>query len=344
MEVLTQLSRARMTSSNVTYESKWKLFVGFCKDRNLEPFDASPAQIAEFLLWVAKERKAAYSTLAGYRSALGQVFRLTTGYDPGTCPILSQLMQSFKRTQPTAAKRIPEWDIGLVLSVLNEKGNHNEKLSLEVLTSKVVFLLALASGDRVGALAALRFPPKFVDEEMTVCYDSEFVPKSYFVRKNVSRVSPLRVPYLDQQEFVQVCPCVTTEFYLCKTRELRSSVQSSLVIPTSGDRDRPMKSQMIAKHVVKLVRWCYEKLGVDSPKCRAHDVRKVAASLRALNSESLQEVLGAGSWSSPYTFLKHYFVPVQTHSGTAVSTYESVVAGHKTSVFCLQPERKQQPQ
>ena len=59
---------------------------------------------------------------------------------------------------------------------------------------------------------------------MIVYYDSKFVPKSYFVRKNVSRVSPLRVPYLDQQEFVQVCPCVTTEFYLCKTRELRSSV------------------------------------------------------------------------------------------------------------------------
>ena len=205
-----------------------------------------------------------------------------------------------------------------------------------MLTSKVVFLLALASGDRVGALAALRFPPKFADEEMIVGYDSKFVPKSYFVRKNVSRVSPLRVPYLNKPDHMQVCPCVTTEFYLCKTRELRSSVQSSLILPATGDRDRDMKGQMVAKYVVKLVRWCYEQVGETGPKCRAHDVRKIAASLRALNSESLQEVLGAGSWSSPYTFLKHYFVPIQIHSKTGESTYESVIAGRKESFLSFQ--------
>ena len=41
-------------------------------------------------------------------------------------------------------------------------------------------------------------------------------------------------------------------------------------------------------------------------------------------------------WSSPYTFLKHYFVPIQIHSKTGESTYESVIAGRKESFLSFQ--------
>ena len=94
--VINQLNLARRPSTNLTYDSKWKLFAQFANDKNFDPLYASPALVAEFLLHIAKNRHVTTSTLAGYRAAIGRVLKLTTGYDPGKCEILSQLMQSFK--------------------------------------------------------------------------------------------------------------------------------------------------------------------------------------------------------------------------------------------------------
>ena len=93
--VLNQLSRSRLASSNATYESSLR-----------DPFFASPALVADFLVHVATTRRASYSTLTCYRTATCHVLRLVTDFDP----ILPQLMQSFKRSQPVTAKRIPVWD------------------------------------------------------------------------------------------------------------------------------------------------------------------------------------------------------------------------------------------
>ena len=98
--VLQQLLHSRLPSSNRTYESRWRLFEAFCRDRSADAFVASPALVADFLVWLAHTRSASYSTIAGYCSAIGLVLRLATGYSPGTCPVLAQLMQSFRRTQP----------------------------------------------------------------------------------------------------------------------------------------------------------------------------------------------------------------------------------------------------
>ena len=235
-DVLSQLSHSRVTSSNATYESKWKLFAAYCHDHSLDPFTASSPVVADFMLWLAQTRQASVSTLAGYRSALGQVLRLTTGFDPGTCPILAQLMQSFKRTQPAPAKRIPTWDISLVLSVLCDADLANESLSLHILTAKTIFLLALASGERRHALASLQNNPSFDAEGMVLQFAREYIPKSYFVRKNITSIKPLRIPYVSDDSYAQVCPCRTTQFYLHAVAGVRRSVSSTLFVSHNSSK------------------------------------------------------------------------------------------------------------
>ena len=102
-EVLNHLRFARLPSSNSTYESKWKLFQQYCFDRKIDPFYANAPVVANFLLFLANDRGLSLSTIAGYRSAISRVLLLTTGEDVGHDLILSQLMQSFKRTQPVAS-------------------------------------------------------------------------------------------------------------------------------------------------------------------------------------------------------------------------------------------------
>ena len=106
--VLNQLFFSRLPTSNQTYETKWRLLEKLCRKRSVDAFTASPTVFADFLLWLASARSASYSTPAGYRSALGHVLCLSTGYCPRTCPVLSQLIQSFKRTQPRPCRRIPQ--------------------------------------------------------------------------------------------------------------------------------------------------------------------------------------------------------------------------------------------
>ena len=339
-EVLRQLSHSRVASSNSTYESKWKLFASFCSSRSIDPFTASSPIVADFLLWLAQNRNTSVSTLAGYRSALGQVLRLTTGFDPGTCPILAQLMKSFKRTQPIPARRIPTWDISLILSVLTDQDLTNESLSLHLLTAKTAFLLALASGERRHALAALQFPPSFDTEGMVLQFASEYIPKSYFVRKNTTLIKPIRIPYVSDDSYAQVCPCRTTQFYLHAVANVRRSVQTTLLVPHNLSKGNNVTPQGVSRYIIKLIHFCYEKAGAQMPDCRAHDVRKIAASLRALTGESLSDVLDAGQWSSPYTFLKHYFVSIDSAESDSVARPTQFIAAKQKLSISFQAQQQ----
>ena len=191
----------------------------------------SPALVADFFLHVAESRRASYSTLAGYRSAIGHVLRLVTDFDPATCPILSQLMRSFRRSQPVTARRIPQWDFTLVLAVLCRPECRDALLPLPILTAKTVFLLALSSGERRHALAALSFPPSFADDSVLLPFNEDYIPKSYFLRRNLSRIGPLSIPMCPNPFLLQVCPVCTLRFYLDAVASHRAPTQTSLIIP-----------------------------------------------------------------------------------------------------------------
>lgn len=328
--VLGALRSARLPSTNQVYDSKWRLFAQFCSDRDLDPFSAQPSTVANFLVHVAQNRSSAPSTLATYRSAISRVLLLTTGIDLSSDPILHQLGKSFKRTQPIQSARVPVWDISLVLSVLNS--TDSTSLSIKQLTCKTVFLIALASGDRRSAIAALSRPSlRRKDRGVAVDYNKDFVPKSYFLRKNLVRIRSLDLPFIYNAQYNKCCPAATLVHYVYRTDRFRSDSQSSLFISHFEDRTTNIAPQSISYYIKECILWCYEQAGVDCPAVRAHDVRKVAASLRALSATSLEDVLEAGDWSAPSTFLKHYFVNLSPdHSGPRSAT---IVAGRKSIDF-----------
>ena len=332
-ETLLQLSRSRLASSNATYESRWRLFAAFCAERRLDPFQASPATISNFLTHVASSRGASVSTLAGYRSAIGHVVRLVTGFDPGSDALLSQLMKSFRRTQPVSAMRIPEWDLTLVLDTLLSPAGCDDDLPLQTLTAKTVFLLALASGERRHALAALASPPCFRAESVTLSFLQEYVPKSYFLRTNLTRIGPLSIPACPAH-LRQVCPVATLRAYVERVGPLRRPSQLSLIIPHDRSNTNNISVQAIGRYLVHLIRFCYSVMESSAPPCRAHDVRKVSAAMRALTTVALDAVLDAGQWSSPHTFLRHYNVPLRRASQTDIRRFTGLSVGR--SSFLLQ--------
>ena len=109
---------------------KWRLFATFCQTSGIVPEVASPHQVAEFLVYMFDVRKCFYRTIASYRSALVNVLRFTS-----------------------VPRRIPTWDLGLVLKFLAEEENCNDKFSPHLLTAKN--LLSLATAGPCHSLAAL---------------------------------------------------------------------------------------------------------------------------------------------------------------------------------------------
>ena len=125
----------------------------------------------------------------------------------------------------------------------------------------------------------------------------------------MSRIGPLVIPACPNPSLAQVYPVRTLQFYCDAVHAHRAPSQSSLILPHNPDSNENISVQAIGRYIVRLVHFCYAAEGLSLPQCHAHDVRKMAASLRALTSVALDDVLEAGKWSTPSTFLQYYQVP-----------------------------------
>ena len=55
------------------------MFEWFAQSRGFNPFDNLPAEVAEFLKFLAEERKVSWGTIANYWSAFGHVLSFVSG-------------------------------------------------------------------------------------------------------------------------------------------------------------------------------------------------------------------------------------------------------------------------
>ena len=139
-----RMARAQKESSQAVYQGKWRIFIGWCEQRKVDPLQVSLIEVADFLVYLHEEKKLPKSTIEGYMTAIGHVLR-AVGVDMMEGQALSTLMANIARDVKDKPK-VPSWDCALVLETLN--GAPFEPLqesSLKCLMLKMTFLLALAS-------------------------------------------------------------------------------------------------------------------------------------------------------------------------------------------------------
>ena len=309
-EVLDSLGHARAVSTNQVYDSKWKLFAGFCEKRGIPPEDAGPPLVADFLLFLFRDRHCSARTVASYRSALGNVLRFTSSYDPANDKIISQLIKGFKRQRPPTVSKVPHWDLGIVLRHFARPENANGFLDLHSLTAKAVFLLSLATAGRCQALAALEDDLSVVREfplVIQIPFVAGFLPKQFFLLKNPKPPAPVELSELPGLNSVGICPVRTLLAYRSRVAPRRLPSQSSLFIPHAVGKTGRLHPSAVGRYIVKSILQAYDAEGLKHPSSvKAHDVRGVATSLRALTGVSLVDVVSAGGWSQPNTFVNFY--------------------------------------
>ena len=152
-----QISRGRRQSSRAVYDSKWRIFAGWCAEKSVDPFQVTIPQLADFFVYLFQVKRLNPRTIKGYRSAISSTISShgsTT--ELSTSPELSSLIRSFQLDRPPQRKIAPQWNLSLVLqALLKPPFEPISRCDLKSLTLKTVFLVALASGRRRSELHAL---------------------------------------------------------------------------------------------------------------------------------------------------------------------------------------------
>ena len=138
------LSGVLRESSSRLYQSRWKIFCGWCRGRSVAPVNASVPVVVDFLIHLRQDKGLSVSAVKGYCSALNSVLALKA-LDLVASREITTLLRSFARSVNPVELRPPAWEVSLVLQSLT--GAPYEPLRTceeRFLAQKMLFLLALA--------------------------------------------------------------------------------------------------------------------------------------------------------------------------------------------------------
>ena len=300
------------------YEAKWNVFSRWCEGENLSPHKVSVHHVADFLLYLFKEKKYSVKTIQGYKAAISGALRFIHHRDLGHDVRLSNLIRSFKTERPTQHNPFPMWDLSLVLNALmKEPFEPLATIELKLLTYKTVFLTLLASGARRGEIHALdfqsvTFPPNW--ESVTVCPIPGFVSKTQRRESGASAFTRITIPALskftgtDLPEGKLLCPVRCLKIYLARTKEFRHG-QRRLFISFQKNKTSDITVNTISIWIKTLLKIVYVAAHEDV-SCLSgrstHAIRSMASSLAYYSNVSVDEILKACTWKSHTTFTDYY--------------------------------------
>ena len=174
-------------------------FTKWCLSNQVD-FRAPPVKsVADFLMYFFQDRKLQPSTIDGYRSAIADKL----GNSPINVSIdenLTCLLDSFHRDRPKGRRRIPSWNLSLVLHQLTKAlFEPIKEASLKHLTFKTVFLLGFGPGKRRSEIHAWqnRNIRHQCDWSNVSLYPSpSFLSKNQLVKDGPDSVAPVVIPAL----------------------------------------------------------------------------------------------------------------------------------------------------
>ena len=302
-------------STGKVYDAKWKIFVNWANQRKVDPIQASPHVIADFLTFLFTEKKCQVSTIKGYRSTISNTLKFKAGYDIGSHPVLSELIKSFQRQRPVERSLAPKWDLAFVLMHLCKTPFEPlSKASLLHLSMKTAFLITMATARRVSEVHAFsidkdHFRFSNLDGSLTLRTKIGFLAKNQLPSRapdsiNIPKLS--NFCHTNDSFNMKLCPIRAVKIYLKRTKSIRKG-RDRLFIPTRGDHD--LHKSTISKWVKFTIKNAYNSISSSQSrllKIKPHELRALSTSWAYLNFIPMEEIIKAAVWSSSSLFASHY--------------------------------------
>ena len=314
-DVVEHVSKARRESTVKVYDAKWQIFRRWADQQKIDPIQATPQIVADFLTFLFSVKKCQVSTIKGYRSTISNTLKYKTGYDFGSHPVLSELIKSFAIQRPVDRPLAPKWDLAFVLTHIGKAPFEPlDKASLFYLSVKTVFLVTLATARRVSEVHALSIDSDHLsfsnlDGSLILRTQVGFLAKNQLPsRAPDSIIIPRLSNYCCKSDNLNrmLCPVRAVKIYLNKTKSLRKH-RKRLFIPIRGDQD--LAKFTLSRWVRYAIKHAYSSISKNPSrllKPRAHELRALSTSWAYVNYILLEEILKSAVWSSSSLFASHY--------------------------------------
>ncbi len=336
-EATAKLMANRQAKSTIeTYKGSWEAYVHWCRENDKNPVNTNVNNLAAYFMSMFDNTLAA-QTIKCHRSSISGVISRITKYNYGTDPYLSDLMQALTN-QSLKKKWFPTWSLELVLRALKKPPFEPiGSARIQFVLWKAAFLTSFAAALRVSELhALLRDPLEHpTDWSYVVLHMSpDFITKTEARTKAGSIYHEVRIPSIKSM----IGPNLEDELLLCPVRALRSYILRTQ--PVRGNRKRLFMSvqtgrstDVVVNTLSGWIRKCISHVYKNATAaeaatigCKTHDLRKLSTSLGLMREVSQEDVLRAGSWSSPDRFISVYLTDLSVQSNGLYSLGPLVAA------------------
>ena len=281
--------------------------------------------------------KISVSTVRVHSAAISTTIRQLGGPSFSEDSLLRDALQGASLQASIAPRRLPAWDLFLVLASLrNAPYEPLSAAALKDLTLKTVFLITLASGRRASEVNGLSGLAGDVAREPDGSFSLRFLPE--FLAKNQSPLTPSPVlkilpliPFCPDDEDAKLCPVRALRRYMHFSKSLRGD-QRKLFISLNPFYKKDIIASTLSNWLRKVIARAYEVENGNTRALnprdirRAHEIRAWASSLAFQQSWSLSEVLQAAYWKSVSPFISFYLRDVQASRQDGTFGVSSVVA------------------
>ena len=145
------------SSSNV-YNSHWKAFALWANNKGILSNDLSFITLAEYLVYLFSQNKKV-NTILVHKASISSVLKLLNPPTAIQESTLHNVIHRMTILRPREQEVLPQWHLSVVLKGLMKPpfaiNGTDRHISLELLSYKTAFLVALASGARGSELVAL---------------------------------------------------------------------------------------------------------------------------------------------------------------------------------------------
>ena len=165
--------------------------------------------------------------------------------------------------------------------------------------------------------------------------DPAFVSKTHISSRGLGALTAITITSLDSvvpqddDDERLLCPVCTLSHYLERTKQYRSTNQKRLIISHQRMLEKDISIQTVSAYIKELIISAYveqDSGSVGSFSVKAHSVRHVATSLKAVNNLSMEDLLRAGALTTPSVFISHYVKSFTTDELSKLSRLGGFVA------------------
>lgn len=309
----SMLCKAHRPSTIRQAESAWKCFKDWLPNTVTV---LRKKHLLDFLIFLQRKKKLSPKTILGYRNSLALPIRLAFKIN-----LNGEHFRLLTRSQfiakPPRNKIIPQWSLNHVLETFSAPRFKNKTAAFRDLFLKSLFLIALATGNRVSELAsATRIGIIISDENVEIPVRSNFL----FKNQELGR-SPPPIVFPALGPLHPLCPRSVLVEYLKKTSELPPNGHIFLH-PETG---KPLSAGRLSYWLSVAI-----KLSDASLKAKGHDVRKMSFSTAWATGVPLDQIVKNGFWKSPNVFINKYLVTTEAPTFSCVAG-RSIVNGRQKS-------------